>query len=379
VAVRIQTDKKNLAYKNQPTPLTAAEAKRRLKAQPAKQSEPPADIELSLFMSASGVPQVGQEVVKAGGGYGVQLRLENAKLGKHAFPPPSRLKGIRSLDRGGTSRRRRTALAIDGLRPNHLDFRPSPRAVPKALRTPPFFRSVAAGDEGGNQATTIFPPDNRMVFHDTSFPWCCFGRVDSPNGFGSGVMIGPRHLLTVSHIVQWLPNNQAGWIQFRPAFFDGSAPFGSAWATWTYYKDKVSGPTIDFIEGMYDYVCVVLNWPIGNITGWIGSRGYTDSWDGGAYWSHIGYPGDITGGNRPTFQSGISLDGAWWEFDSHEAMSHHADVWPGQSGGPFFGWWANEPWPRAVAVQSSQNSSENNGSGGQDMVDLVIQARNDEP
>jgi hypothetical protein len=25
-------------------------------------------------------------------------------------------------------------------------------------------------------------------------------------------MIGPSHLLTVSHIVQWLPNNQAGWI-----------------------------------------------------------------------------------------------------------------------------------------------------------------------
>ncbi len=42
--------------------------------------------------------------------------------------------------------------------------------------------------------------------------WCCFGRVDSPTGFGSGVMIGPSHLLKVSDIVQWLPNNQAGWI-----------------------------------------------------------------------------------------------------------------------------------------------------------------------
>jgi len=38
-----------------------------------------------------------------------------------------------------------------------------------------------------------------------------------------------------------------------------------------------------------------------------------------------------------------------------------------------------EPWPRAVAVQSSQNSTENNGSGGQDMVDLIIQARSDHP
>lgn len=377
MAVRI-TDSKNLAYAKQPTPLTAAEAKKRLKAERAKESEAPGAAELSLFLPVSGEPRIEQEVVKAAGGYALQIRLENAKLGQHSFPPPARLKSVKAL---GDAKKRgaRQALAHDGRRPDHLDFRPAPRSVPKELQTPPFFRAVPDGQERGNQATTIFPPDQRMVFHDTSFPWSCFGRVDSPNGFGSGVMVGPRHLLTVSHIVQWLPNNQAGWIRFRPSFFDGSAPFGEAWATWTYYKYKVSGPTIDWIEGMFDYVCVVLNWPIGNLTGWIGSRGYTDAWDGGVYWSHIGYPADITGGNRPTFQNAISLDGAWWEFDSNEAMAHHADVWPGQSGGPFFGWWSGEPWPRAVAVQSSQSSSENDASGGQDMVDLIIQARNDHP
>jgi hypothetical protein len=56
-------------------------------------------------------------------------------------------------------------------------------------------------------------------------------------------------------------------------------------------------------------------------------------------------PGDLTGGNRPTFQGGISLDGVWWEPDAHEAMSHLGDVWPGQSGGPFFGWWSGWPMP----------------------------------
>jgi len=375
VAVRIRTDEKNLAFADQPKPQTAADAKRRRKAVPAKES-PPDDLELSMFLPvAGGVVEVD---TKAGAAGTLRVRPEGAKLGQYVFPPASRLKAVKAL--GDVSRRgARKPLALEGLHPGHLAFRPAPRSVPAALRTPPFFRSLPAEDETGNQATTIFPPDDRVVFHDTSFPWCCFGRVDSPNGFGSGVMVGPRHLLTVSHMVQWLPNNQAGWIRFRPAFFDGSAPFGDAWASWTYYKYKVSGPTIDWIEGMYDYVCVVLNWAIGNVTGWIGSRGYTDAWDGGTYWSHIGYPGDLTGGNRPTFQSGIALDGAWWELDSSEAMSHHADVWPGQSGGPFFGWWGNEPWPRAVAVQSSQNSSENNGSGGQDLVDLIIQARNDHP
>lgn len=373
MSIRIRSDEKNLAFADQPKPLTAADAKRRLKAAPAQ--DPRAEVEVSMFLPAAGEMQVDRKASRAGG---VSLVVRPEKLGAHVFPPAGRLKAVKPL--GDVARRgSRKPLTVEGVRPKHLAFRPTPRSVPAALRTGPFFRAVGVEGEHGNQATTIFPPDQRAVFHDTSFPWSCFGRVDSPNGFGSGVMVGPRHLLTVSHMVQWLPNNQAGWIRFRPSFFDGSAPFGDAWAQWTYYKYKVSGPTIDVIEGMFDYVCVVLNWPIGNATGWIGSRGYTDAWDGGTYWSHIGYPGDLTAGNRPTFQNGIALDGAWWELDSNEAMAHHADVWPGQSGGPFFGWWSNEPWPRAVAVQSSQNATENNGSGGQDMVDLIIQARNDHP
>ena len=83
---------------------------------------------------------------------------------------------------------------------------------------------------------------------------------------------------------------------------------------------------------MYDYVVVVLNNRIGNITGWMGSRGYTDSWDGGTFWADIGYPGDLSAGNRPSFENGIALDSAWWQLDSHEAMAHRGDVWPGQSG-----------------------------------------------
>ena len=53
---------------------------------------------------------------------------------------------------------------------------------------------------------------------------------------------------------------------------------------------------------------VVLDRRIGDITGWMGSRTYDDSWDGGNYWSHIGYPGDISGGSRPTFQGNFPRD-----------------------------------------------------------------------
>jgi V8-like Glu-specific endopeptidase len=380
--VRITADK-NLAYKDQPSPIHSSEVKKQVPAR--KPTEPllATELDMSIFLPTTGAPKLealGRGKMKAQGGSEVVMRVANFTPGKYVFPPQTE---VRTLERLGNRTANAKPLQTDAMAPAHLEVRPTgPRRLSAAMRTPPFMAAqlTRQGEkQGGNQATTIFAPDQRAVFQDTSYPWGCCGRVDSPNGFGSGVMVGPRHLLTASHMIQWGSNNTAGWVEFRPGFFDGAAPFGTAWGTLIYSKDKVSGPTIDWFEGMFDYVCVVLNWPIGNLCGWHGARGYTDSWDGTPYWDHIGYPGDLTGGNRPTFQNAISLDGVWWEFDSDEAMSHHADVWPGQSGGPFFAWWAGDVGPSAVAVQSSQNSSENNASGGQDLVDLILQARSDHP
>jgi hypothetical protein len=58
---------------------------------------------------------------------------------------------------------------------------------------------------------------------------------------------------------------------------------------------------------------------------------------------------------------------------------HRGDVWPGQSGGPFFAWWSGEDWPRVVSVQSAQTTSDNWASGGDHMIDLVVRARDDFP
>ena len=70
-------------------------------------------------------------------------------------------------------------------------------------------RTAALPDRPGDvhEATTIFGPDNRYIFLDTAFPWCTTGRVDTPGGQASGTMVGPRHLLTCSHTIQW---NNAG-------------------------------------------------------------------------------------------------------------------------------------------------------------------------
>jgi V8-like Glu-specific endopeptidase len=264
----------------------------------------------------------------------------------------------------------------DAFIPDHADVDYVPQSEPKDEQRPKFIdRNTFMGDVLG--ARTIFGPDDRHVFYDTSYPWRCIGRVESSLGSGSGVMVGPRHLLTVSHIVDWRPDGTTGWLKFTPMYYNGSAPFGTAWASRIYFKYKVQGPSIDGTEAKFDYVAVVLDRTTGTATGWFGSKSYTDAWDGQPYWTHAGYPGDLTGGQRPTYQTGIALDGDSSSPDSHERMDHKADVWPGQSGGPFWGYWGGNPY--SVATQSGQTAASNSASGGSDLVDLIIKARADFP
>ena len=261
--------------------------------------------------------------------------------------------------------------------PEHVDVDFVARLEPRSMRRPKFIDRNTFLAEGRVGAETIFGPDDRRVFYSTAYPWRCNGKVQSPLGSGSGVMVGPRHLLTCSHIIDWRPDGSAGWLKFTPMYYNGSAPYGAAFAVRIYSKFKVQGPTIDSTEAKFDYVAVVLDRPIGSATGWFGTKSYTDSWDGGAYWTHAGYPQDLTGGQRPTYQTGIALDGDFWSPDSHESMSHRGDVWPGQSGGAFWGYWDGKPY--AVATQSGQTAAQNSASGGSDLVDLVKKALADFP
>ncbi|WP_080777464.1 trypsin-like serine peptidase [Chryseobacterium phocaeense] len=267
------------------------------------------------------------------------------------------------------------AIQTDHFYPTHADFEYQPKLEAKKDRKPKFIERESFLSMEGMK--TIFGPDQRKVYNSTAYPWRCVGKVESALGSGSGVMIGPRHLLTCAHIVDWKPNNSTGWLKFTPMYYNGSAPYGSAWGTLTYYKYKVAGPTIDSTEIQYDYVVIVLDRRIGDNIGWMGAKSYTDSWDGKAYWTHAGYPGDLTGGQRPTYQTDIALDGDFWSADDNESMSHKADIWPGQSGGPFWAYWDGAPY--AVATQSAHNPSENFASGGSDLVNLVIRARNEHP
>lgn len=328
-------------------------------------------------ISTATIPKLknGRIVPGRDGWYEFEVSLRHAQLGEHQFAPEPEV-------RRATFEREDPVRGLPGYLPDHRPMRLVPEQLPEDLqvkprmRLPPDFEEL---DEDVAEPTTVFSPDDRYIFNDTAFPWCTVGRVDTPGGVASGVLIGPRHLLTVSHTIQWNSDGTAGWVKFTPSYFDGSAPFGTAWGTWVYWEgtrvdasDLISHPS----ESRHDYVVVVLNKRMGNLTGWMGSRRYSTSWDDEDYWRHIGYPGDLGSGQRPSYERDIALDG---DTEAHMRALHKGDVWPGQSGGPFFAWWSGEDWPRVVSVQSAQTSSDNWASGGDHMVDLIVRARNDFP
>lgn len=306
--------------------------------------------------------------------YRIDLEVDDVRLGERAFAPPVMGKAFKQgMPRSSDAVREKMLAPFV---PDHLALSTVPRTIVPARRM------VFTPDKDIKRPTTVFPPDDRQIFQDTSYPWSTVGLVETPHGTGSGVMIGPRHILTVSHVIDWNPPPPfaANWVKFTPSYFDGNEPFGHAFSTNIYWFNKDSGDnSIDSTEEQFDYVVVVMDSRIGEQCGWMGARGYSDSWDGLTAWSHMGYPGDLNNGQRPCFQGNFSMDGSDSESDDHEAIMHQADVFPGQSGGPMFGWWDGENFPRAVGVQSWQLSGTNGASGGGDLDELVIQAKTDFP
>jgi V8-like Glu-specific endopeptidase len=344
-------------------------------------AQPPAKA-LELVLSSLYLEEAAAKGVKLRrAGNRIDLVLRATDFETRLFPPL-----VKTIN---PARAKRLELGkLPGRRVEHLAFRALPRQLPKALRQLNRVRRFDKhpGEDMG-LPTTVFSPDDRYTFSDTAFPWSTCGRVDTAAGFGSGVMVGPRHLLTASHVINWGPNNTAGWVKFTPLSFDGQEPFGHAFATLIYSWNKADGSDgINADECAFDYVVCVLDSALGNVTGWMGSRGYSTAWDGGAYWGHVGYPGDLANGTRPAFVGYQAMDSTFTRTiggrDSF-GIQHRIDVIPGQSGGPYFGWWSGEPWPRVVATQSAHQwggaSGPNTCGGGNPLPELVNFARTNSP
>ena len=324
-------------------------------------------------------PKVETKVVRVktpdgGNRYEVIVDVDGVRAGARAFPPALGGTSIKRTRKGATIEIDESL--VGGFVPKHLAFEPRPREQVTSHRT-----FNARLNRKIVRPTTVFAPDERRAFQDTSYPWGTIGLVETPRGGASGVVIGPRHLLTVSHVIDWAgapAGFAANWVRFTPSFFDGNAPFGQTHGIHIYWYVQENGDrSLSATELQFDYVVVVLNTRIGERTGWMGARGYSDDWDGLDVWQHMGYPADLNSGQRPVFLNRVTLNGDDAADDAHESIQHRADVFPGQSGGPMFGWWSGDVGPRAVATQSGETSADNFASGGGDLARLVGLARTD--
>jgi V8-like Glu-specific endopeptidase len=318
-----------------------------------------------------------------------------------------RLRVVASVSPDGLERRRRYELVpvtrvkardvdprflregVDGHRPagQRTVFMPK-RAKPTHQLRPDL--DAKGLDVGG----TIFGTDNRYLFDDQSFPWRTTGKVNTVGKWGSGTTIGPRHVLTASHVVNWTGGSGGGvaWLTFTPAYYDGSGPWGEIAATHVIYWLQAPG-TLSDQQTAFDYVVLVMEERIGDIVGYPGYRSYSDDWNEGSYWQYIGYPGELSSGERPAFQGSCVISSAGDEsFGGNDAyvLGHFNEFTPGQSGGAVWGWWAGEEWPRVVgvgstigstAVQSPTGSTtgDNEYGGGSALSTLVGWARTNFP
>jgi V8-like Glu-specific endopeptidase len=370
-----------------PKPLTAAQVKRLKALRP--EADPPKRVTLNLntFRLPEGVKATIARVEGSTDVFRVEVDLPGNALGRRA--PFDRIPTIK-LDAGKLKESVLDSIEPEGLRPAYLpvDFLPTKLKLTLADRARP--PSDFKFPKGVDRPTNVFPPDQRFIFQDTSFPWCTVGRVDTPLGVCTGCTIGPRLLLTANHNIQFNADGTAGWVRFRPAYFNGSAPFGEAWATRIiWWMQTTGGNGLTDQETAFDYVVCVLDTNMGNVVGYPGYRTYSNSWNGGSFWQHMGYPGDLSGAERPAFQGSCVISTVGNESAAGQTgfvLGHFNDIVGGHSGGPVWGWWANEPWPRVVGTQSAEasrpannTSGDNEFGGGPALSSLISWARSNFP
>jgi V8-like Glu-specific endopeptidase len=272
-------------------------------------------------------------------------------------------------------------------RPDWIPMSYQPRMANKSTLRPPL-----RGVDGLVQPYFVFPPDDRQTYYPNTFPFHCVGRVftwdnyapdKGPDGYGTGTLVGPRHVITAKHVCTTTPN---GRMQFIPAFWDGACVYG----TGAHAGGWVSN--IVFLAGdtaAHDVAVLRIGGDLGNVLGWMDIfdfNTFTVQYgpNSGLYWK-AGYPVDVAGGARPAAQHDITVLSAVADGNSLE-LRHEGDVEGGASGSPLFGFFQppgnNTPMPFVHGVNSGGHEDRvsgekyNTDAGGWPLQSIVAFARN---
>ncbi|MCU0304136.1 MAG: serine protease [Thermoanaerobaculales bacterium] len=228
-------------------------------------------------------------------------------------------------------------------RPSWIDATFAPRIV-----THDRFRPMRRINGRPVNPLYVFGPDDRWAFRDPSWPWGLVGKVFTSSGWtGSAALIGDRIIATAGHVVPW--DDNPWWMRFVPAFYDGSSLHGVGVES---YVSDARGYDVNGNVTGYDWAVCRLYQPLGSWLGYFGYNGYSSSWEDDPYWSLIGYPGAIAGGQRPSFQGSVSSFDTDGDSNGGLEIETRGDLTPGNSGGPMFGWWSGDP--RLIGVVSGE-------------------------
>jgi V8-like Glu-specific endopeptidase len=202
----------------------------------------------------------------------------------------------------------------------------------------------------------VFGSDDRNPYKETAWPWGAVGKVERGDGIeGTGVLIGENLVATAGHVVPW---DKSTWMKFTPAYYNGNSLHGKGVES---YVSRAKGYDVSGIfeevwtgeVAGYDWAILQIRDPLGSYLGYMGSNGYSSDWNGSPYWTIAGYPGDVSSGEKPFFQSGVTI----FDVDSdlnggREMETKTGDVSDGNSGSPMFAWWGEDV--RIIGVVSGE-------------------------
>ena len=159
------------------------------------------------------------------------------------------------------------------------------------------FERARGEEEGGIQASYVFPPDDRQEITDTTlFPWRSICKLyieaqDYSHYIGSGAIIDDFHILTVGHCVYI--HEAGGWareITVVPGMDGAYEPYGVAYVTnMRTYQGWIQSEMVE-----HDWAVITLDRSIGQLTGWMGRQ--TEPSSSSVYTGTLntaGYPGDL--------------------------------------------------------------------------------------